>query len=207
MADGDRTKKIRDRIQLLLGIDDYRLANVNVYGQIDDAQRFLCEETLCREKKTTSLAFTSGAASEPSGFYKIKQIVLSSTANYQPTEISVPEYDAISRLSPTVGMQAGEYYFRWGGTITTYPAVSDGNYTMYYYGIPTTNVAAGTDPETPAIFDRTLEYLAARDLAPVVGRLDLVSNLSRLFAEELDRAKHSFARTKISGYQIQYHDV
>jgi hypothetical protein len=207
MATGDRTDKITDRVQLLLGLKDFKLADVNVYGQIDDAQRRLCEELLCLEKSTAALAFTSGAASEPSGFYKIKQLVLSSTAVYQPTEVSVEDYDAITRQSPTTGFQTGEFYKRWGGTITTYPALSNGNYTMYYYGIPTTNVTTSVDPETPAILDKCIEYLVATELAPYVGKQDLIAGFGIAYSQELERVRHSWSRTKPSGYNVVYHDV
>jgi hypothetical protein len=206
MATGDRSKKIRDRIQLLLGVDEAKLAPVNIFGQIDDAQRQLCEELLCLEKSTAVLAFSSGAASEPSGFYKMRLLVLGDGVSIQPVEVSVVDYDMLDRTSPTVGFTDGEFYKRWGGTITSFPSLDDGNYTMYYYGIPTTNAGSGVDPETPSILDKAIEYLVTREVAPLVGKGDGVAFYSQLYDQELARVRQSWKRTKPSGYEITFHD-
>lgn len=192
---------------LLLGVNDFRLTPANVFAHIDDAQRILAEELLCLEKSTAVLAFTSGAATEPTGFYRIKLLVLGSGTTIQPTEISVEEYDGLDRTTPTVGYITGQFYKRWAGTITTFPALDDGNYTMYYYGVPTTNASTSVDPEISAVFDNCIQYYVAMQLAPVVGRMDLMELFSRLYALEKERVQGTWARTKPSNYSIDYQDV
>ena len=177
-----------------------------IYEMLDKGQHRLATELLCLEKTTASLTVTSGVATEPTGFYRIKQIVLDSSESYQPVEVSVQDFDILYR-SLLTSAQTPLYYKRWAGSITFFPTPSDDTYTMHYYGRPTTSIAVATEPEVPAYMDDCILYYAVKELAPIAGRLDLLAPYTGLYNQEMDRCMRMWRRTKTEAGSIQYHDV
>lgn len=201
---GDRTDKIHDRVRLVLGIDAIdKIPSNLLYGKIDDLQRRIAEDALCIEG-SASLVVSGGTVSEPSGFFRFKQIVLGTGSKIQPTELDVNEYDALTRISPsTTG--AEEFFKRWGGTLTFY-SLDNGTYTAFLYKVPSTNVSTTVDPETPQTFDLAIEYGTVAELAPLVGGMEIAGNYYALYEKEFRRALNAWRRTKDKGFSIYYHD-
>jgi len=210
----DRTGALVSQIQFHLAtFDQGRLEQVLkllpeaiIYDKLQRGQEHLAQDLLCIEKKKTDLSVSSGAATEPTGFYRMKQLVLPSTQYCQPIEIDVQDHDRLTRNYFTAG-QKPQFYFRWNGTITLYPTPSDGTYTMYYYGVPTTQVSQSQNPETPQILDEALLYFGIKECAPVAGRLDLVPAYEQKYVVEKERAERAWGRTKTLDTSIVYHDV
>ena len=204
---GERTKKMLDRIQMLLGLtDQVKIPPTTILGFMDDAQSEIAETTLSVES-SASLTVAASATTEPTGFYRMKLIALASGTLIQPEEISVNDYDAMTRYTFSPPASVGMYFKRWNGTITFYPTLSAGTYTCYFYKTPSTNCSTSVDPETPARFDPSVEYYSIYHLAPFVGKLDLVSLYKGLYDASLKDAIQSQRRTKPGIYQIAFHDV
>ena len=209
----DRITKLRSQIQLYLGtMNGNGLSNVMenlpsqiVYDVIQRGQTVLAEEFLCIEKSTT-VTFTSSVGSEPSGFYRLKQLVLGSGESLQPVEIDVQEYDQLTRSIYAAGIRPFTY-FRWNGSITIYPSITDGSYTIYYYGTPTTTVAVAVNPETPAYMDEALLYFALKELSQIAERPDLVMLYEGKWEVERERVRGSWMRSKSIRNVIHYHDL
>ena len=125
----------------------------------------------------------------------------------QVEEVSIEEYDYITRSITFPAPQKPLYFKRWNGTFTFYPTPSDNSYTLFFWKIPTTNMSSSVDPETPAVFDPVLEYMSVSKLAPFVGKFDLVPIYDGLYRREMDHAVESRRRTKRSSHSIYYHDL
>ena len=211
MAAGDRTKKIVGRVWAIIADGGPNIpAPVDreslIHGAINDFQRRIAEEALCVET-SANLTVSSGTTSEPSGFFRFKLIALPSGQTLQVEELDLTEYDYITRYSPTSFPQSPIYFKRWAGTLTFYPTPSNATYTGYYWKIPSTDVSTSVDPETPAIFDKAIEYGVLSDIAALVRKPDLIKIYHPLFLEELERVKSSWRRTKRGSYDIYYHDL
>jgi len=171
-----------------------------VYDTIQRGQEYLAEETLCLEK-SASLTFSSGSVAEPTGFYRMNFIVLSSTVSLQPIEIDVEEKDRLSRTltalesSNGVANPGDSYFYRYGGSIYTWPALTDGSYTTYYWGRPTTTVSTSVLPETPAYMDTALIYWAVKEIAPMVRQGQLQKIYMEKFMREFARIQAVTSRT------------
>ena len=189
-----RTDKLFSQCQLTLAtVGETKLKDVInylpeavIYDKLDEAQHQIASDLLCIEKSGT-LTMSSGSASEPSGFYRLKQIVLPTSQTVQPIEVTASEYDDIIRKYTTNTGQSPIFYWRWAGSIKTYPNLSDGSYTVYYFGVPTTTIAYGTEPETPTYMDRALLFWAVKECAMMVGRADLAT----MYDERYDRERSS----------------
>jgi hypothetical protein len=209
-----RSGALFGKVQFILGTADQsnlkRIINTVppalIYEFLDKGQHRLATELLCIEKTTAALTVTSGVASEPTGFFRVKQIVLATSENYQPVEVSVQDYDMLTRSFLT-SAQTPLYYKRWAGSITFFPTPSDGTYTMHYYGRPTTAIAQAVEPEVPAYMDDCLLYYAVKELAPVANRPDLIPTYNAYYAQEMERVMRSWRRTKTEAGVINYHDV
>lgn len=202
MAAGDRTKKIFERVRLFTGIENIdKIPDSLIYFTIDDFQKKLAEETLSIES-SANLSIISGVVAEPVGFYRLKFIQIAGTAiKLIPKEITLEEYDLLNRYYLGLAGSLTQYFFkRWGGTLTFYPSPGTVGWTGYYYKLPSTNVSISIDPETPARYDKVLEYGTIADLSPLAGR-EPTYYLAR-FEKELDDAKASQARTKTRPLEI-----
>jgi hypothetical protein len=203
---GSRTTRIVDRVQLLFDPDNKKVTKALINSFIDDAQSEMAETTLCIESSAT-LTVAASSTTEPTGFYKMKLIAMASGQLSQAEEISVTDYDAISRFtfnsiaSPTI------FYKRWNGTLTFYPTLAAGSYTCYFWKTPSTNVGSTVDPETPARFDPQLEDYTVYHCAPFAGKPDYVALYKKLYDDGLKDAIISQRRTKPGVYQIEFHDV
>jgi len=210
----DRTGLLISQVQVTLAtFDQKKLSEILklvpekfIYDKLQRAQEHLAQEFLCIEKSDATLTMTSGVITEPTGFYRIKQIVLPSGQYVQPVEVDIEVYDQLTRTYFTAG-QEPTFYKRWGGSITFFPTPSDGTYTMHYYGVPTTQIAQSQNPETPQILDEALFYFAMKECAPAVGRLDLVPLYEGKYMAEKSRSLGSWQRAKTINYAVEYQDI
>lgn len=204
-----RSGKLLSKVQwYLAGMDQGKLADVLkllpeqfIFDELNRAQSMLAEDLLCIET-SASVTFTSGVGAEPTGFYRMKQLKLSTSQLLQPIEVSGEQYDDIIRTY-TSGGQTPTWYWRWGGNITLFPVPATGSYTVYYYGVPTTTIAQATEPQIPAYMDEAMLFYAVKELAVVAGRNDLVPLCEGKYARELDRIKLAWRRTKTVLYEIE----
>jgi hypothetical protein len=162
----------------------------------------LCEDTLCLEKSTAALTVTTSAASEPSGFYRGKLIVMPTGYSLQLAELSVNDFDMLARPIASLTGQTPLYYKRFGGTLTFYPSVTSATYTMFYHGVPTTTPTSAIDPETPSFMDKCIEYGTIAELASMLGDQTKYAIYMDKYERERIRAMQSFRRTKTVGYTI-----
>ena len=214
MAAGDRTDSIVSQAQYhLASVEQGKLSGLlkNLpptffYDKLQQAQTRVAAEFLCIEKKSTTITMTSGVVTEPTGFFRMKQFVLSSTDYCQPVEISVQDYDSLTRAYFTAG-QAPQFFFRWAGSMTFYPVPTDATYTMYYYGIPTTTVSTIIDPETPAYFDECLLWYVLKEAADVIGRADLASQYHGKYERSREDIMGMWRRTKTESTAIMFRDI
>lgn len=173
-----------------------------IYAKLQQGQVQAAADLLCVEKSTTTLATTSGVATEPTGFYRAKQIQLATGLTLQLVELSVEDYDLLIRNLLGSTEQTPQYFKRWGGSMTFYPAPADGNHTMFYYGTPTTTASSTVSPETPEYLDDLLLFYVIKEMAPVAGRLDLIPVYEQKFQAEMNDAMRRFRRTKTQALMI-----
>lgn len=183
-----------------------------LYDIVQRGQEMLSEETLCLHK-SASLTFTSGVAAEPSGFYRMDFLVLAATEADQPIEVDVEEYDRLSRQltsQDTAGgnaVPADQYIYRFGGSFYTWDTLSNGSYTLYYWGRPTTTVASDTNPETPAYMDTCLLYYLVKEAASIVEEDNVGVMYAVKFDEEFSRIQSAHSRTQTIDRVIKVHDL
>lgn len=202
MPTGDRSKTILTRVQAAVaGLDQGSLSLLQktvtptqIFDLAQEAQRRLATELLCLEKDAT-VTFTSGVGAEPTGFYRLKQIQLPTTQTWQPTEVSAEQYDDLLR-GYFSGGQTPAWFWRWNGSIRLFPVPATGDYTVYYYGIPTTTISVSVDPETPSYMDDALMFYAIRELAVAAGKNDLVGFYGKMFESERDRLQGMWRKSK-----------
>lgn len=216
----NRTSRITDQATIILsGYGGKGLRRVMdaipaelTYRVLQRGQEYLAEETLCIEKSAT-LTLSGGSATEPSGFFRMNFIALPSTMPYQMTEIDIREKERLARVlnvdNPVTGSIAEKYkfFYRYGGTIYTWPALTDGSYTMYYWGTPTTTVDQDTNPETPARMDRALVYWLVREMADMLRDSALAEQYDGLFREQLEGSANTQADTKTEDLSVITHDI
>lgn len=211
MAAGDRTDLIVSQAQLhLASADQGKLAALVealppafFYDKLKQAETKLAVELLCIEKTTTTLATVSGVASEPSGFYRAHLLEAPSGEWLQLNEVTVGDFDLLTRNVIGTAEQTPLYYKRWAGSITLWPTPSDGNHTMHYYGIPTTTPSTTVDPETPSYMDEMLLWMMLKEAAVVVGNNELAVFYERKYANELSDTMKAWRRTKTVSYGIE----
>lgn len=213
MAAGDRTKLIRDRAIVFAGLlpkmaADRPAFEKLVFQTIDSYQKRIAEEVLCLEGKTDLSINSSGEATEPSGFYRLKFIERPSSLriNFAPEEVDPVEFDYIKRVITGSGGLSQYYFKRWNGTLTFHPNPGAVTWTIHYYKVPTTNVSSTVDPEIPTMFDKALEYAVISELMPFAEKFEAAQYYRGLFEMELNRVRTSFRRTKTVGLSI-YPDV
>lgn len=210
MASGDRTKQIMGKVQFALaGLNSgnipgivQRVPDTLFFDTMGEIATRLCEDTLCLEKSTAVLAVSTSAASEPTGFYRGKLIVMPSGYSLQLRELSVNDFDLLTRPTTTTAGQSPLYYKRFGGTITFYPTVASATYTMFYHGIPTTTPSASVDPETPSFMDKCIEYGTMAELSSMMGDQTKYAIYMDKYERERVRAMQSFRKTKTVAYTI-----
>ena len=189
----------------LKDVQDY-LPRQLIYDKLDEAQVALATDLLCVEKSAT-LTVSSSSANVPSGFFRAKFIVLPSGQVQELVEVSIDEFDHLDRSLLQIAYQTPLFFKKWNGVLTFFPDVSSASYTFYYYGIPTTSIANGTEPETTEYLDRCLIFWAVKELAPIVNRPDLVPTYEQRYASEKSIALRRWQRTKSNTSRIVYHDV
>jgi len=202
-----RSKKIFDRIKLLMGVD-HTLDDSLVFQIMTEAQTDIAEGNLCIETSDT-LPILSNTATydEPNGFYRLKLIALSNGLVIEPEEVDKKEMDNIQKLSPFIGV-GRIVYTRWNGQITFYPTPSaTDTYTLYYYAIPTAAMSQSSEPQTPPIFDKAIQYGALIDIFLLTGKQDQVPLYTSLYGQELQRAMTSWRRTKTTSLEIYPQEV
>jgi len=203
-----RIAHITDQAVMVLSKFSYRPVNLTLdvipadltYATTQRGQEYLAEETLCIDKSAT-LTFSSGVASEPAGFFRMNYITLDSSIIRGAIEIDITEKD---RLSKTLSNNDSEeidanprqnYFYRYGGSIYTWPALDDGSYEVHYWGRPTTTVDENTNPETPPYMDTALIYWTVKELAPVVRQPELGGQYEEMFEVELAEIMSKQSRT------------
>ena len=188
------------------------LPSALLYDIVQRGQEMLAEETLCLEKSAT-LAFSSGSSAEPTGFYRMDFLVLPSTSGEQPIEIDIEEKDRLTRMltaQDTAGgnaVPADQYLYRRAGTLYSWASLTDGNYTLYYWGRPTTTVASDTNPETPAYMDTCLLYYLVKEAAPIIEEDKTAIMFEQKFQMELDRILSAHSRTQTVDRTIKVHNL
>lgn len=210
MAAGDRTKLIRDRCRAFYGLVNGSIPNsinldLYIYDTIDAIQKRIAEETLCLEVEA-NLSIADSIAAEPSGFYRLKFVELpSSSTNFIPDEVDPLEFDHLTRTA--VDSPLGYYWFkRWDGNIEFFPRPGTATWSIHYYAVPTTNVSASVDPETPSIFDKAIEYGVLADVAPTTAKPAAGGVYADMYGREFERARSAYRRTKTVGLSIYQDD-
>lgn len=209
-GDGDRSKNILGKTLLTLtgNIDKsskatFKIPESAIYDIIGDYATKIAQELYCLETSSV-LTVTSSATSEPTGFLKLKQIVLGTDLYIQPVELDVSDYDILTRNSYVDPVQTPLYYKRWAGTITFFPAVASDSYTTYWYTLPTTVPSSTVDPETPAQYDKAIEYGVISEVAIMAGRNDIADRYNERYLRELDTIAINRSRTDTVPLEILY---
>jgi hypothetical protein len=207
---GDRSKKILGKIvNTVSGAVgrhpklEFNIPETLIYDIMGDYVTKMAQEFHCLETSST-LTVSSSAASEPTGFLKFKQIELDTDLYIQPKEIDVKDYDILQRRDYTDPIQTPLYYKRWNGTITFFPAVTSDSYTAYWYTLPTTTPSATVDPETPAQYDKAIEYGAISEVAVMAGRNDLAGLYLKRYEEEMDRIASNRGLSITADLEVAY---
>lgn len=209
-TDGDRSKNILGKVLLMIsgGVGKMSKANFNIpeaviYSVMGDYATKLAQELFCLETSST-LTVTDSEASEPTGFLKLKQIELGTDLYIQPKELDVSDFDIVTRYQYSDSIQTPLYYKRWNGTITFNPTIASDSYTAYWYSLPTTTPSASADPETPAKYDKAIEYGTISEIANMAGRVDLANLYLNKYQQELDTLAVNRGRTDTIPLEISY---
>jgi len=210
MAAGDRSKKIKDRIKLITGISNTEMPDSMIYSIADTIVERIAEETLSIQRNDT-LAITSGVASEPTGLFRIKIVVMPSSTYLQPIEVDAITFDEYSRVSPVSSSFIPKIYKRWIDTsgikkLTFFPSET-ATYSILYYAIPTTNISSSIDPETPTKYDNLIYYGVLSELLPIKGKLDIATYDRGLFINELETSKNLQRKEKSTTNLISFYDI
>lgn len=208
MAAGDRSKKIKDRVKLILGVDT-EISDSGIYSIADTITQNIAEETLSIEKNA-SLSVVSGVADEPNGLFRIKIVVMPSSTYLQPIEVDVITYDEYSRVNPISSAFVPKIYKRWVNTsgvnkLTFFPSET-ATYSVLYYATPSTNISDSIDPETPSRFDNLIYYGVVSELLPIKNKLEEATYFIQLYKQEIELVKNSQRKKTAVSNIIQYYD-
>jgi len=152
----------------------------------------------------SSIENPAGATS--SGFFRMRYIQLPASFQFQLEEVSPINRDAFEREPLTSTGQSPLFFSLYNNVITFYPEpIANATYVIYYYKIPTTNISASAEPETPSHFDAALFYGATAELAPVVGS-DQIGYYSQAYSNEIGRAIGVQRTRKSVPHQIFFHE-
>ena len=210
-----RSIKLYERIAKVVGVSNPQVTDVDIYDSLNDVQTQVAQRLLCIEKSGT-LTVTSGVASVPTGFFRLKRIVMPDGTAIFPQEIDVQEYDTFEHLLFTNIANTVQYYKIWNSQITFFPTPANTTYTVFYYGIPTTTIvgtptsASEVEPELPSYMDECLRYGALSDLLAQSNddkSLAKASYYKQQYDEELSRLEKTWRKTKTVSNQIYYSDV
>jgi hypothetical protein len=212
LGTGDRSKKILGKIQLAVtgSVDESAKLNLKIpeetiYDIMGDYAMKVAQETLCLENSST-LTIVNSTTTEPSGFLRLKLIELDENLSLPLVEIDLEDFDGLSRYDFAGTAQTPLYYKRWNGTITLNPDVATGSYPVYYWGVPTTTPSSTIDPETPAKFDKAIEYGTLSEVAMIIGRNDLAGVANIKYESEIGKIKINQWKTKSRMLQLQSHE-
>jgi len=161
-------------------------------------------------EKSGTLTVASGSASVPTGFFRLKRIVMPDGTAIFPQEIDVQQFDTMQHLLFTNLANTVQYYKIWNGTITFLPTPANGSYTFYYYGLPTTDIATAVEPEIPAYMDDCLRLGALADVMMQINSKEAIAKAGlykRLYDEEYDRLLRTWRATKTTSNTVVYQDV
>lgn len=201
---------LSDKIQRIIGINDERVPKTLIFDSINDTQKQIAQRLLCLEGSGNITTDANGAASLPSGFFRLKRLVLSDNNQIFPKEVDVENYDILQHLLFSNISTTIQYYKIWDGSITLFPNPGINTYTMFFYALPTTTISASVDPEVPDYMDDCLRFGALSDLwnyKEGEEAILLAQYWKRLFDEEMDRLEQMWRKTKTVFNTIQYHDV
>ena len=204
-----RSVKLYERVAKVVGVSNPQVTDVDIYDSLNDVQDQICQRLLCLEK-TGTLTVTSGSATVPTGFFRLKRIVMPDGTTIFPQEIDVQQYDTIQHLLFTNINNSVQYYKIWNSTVTFFPQPTDGSYTVYYYGLPTTDIATAVEPEVPSYMDEALRYGCLADMFGQMGTdVGLKNSLfwKDQFDQELNRLEKVWRKTKTVSNQVYYSDV
>jgi hypothetical protein len=209
---GNRSKSIFSQIQLILagGIKNLKEVLLQIpedliYDLIGDSAMNIAQDTLCLEKLLT-VNVTDSEIQEPDGFFRPKLIQISSNLSMQLVELDVEDFDALSRYTFAGTAQTPLYFKRWNGVITLNPTVASGDYPIYYWAIPTTEPSRTVDPETPIYMDNAIVYKCVAELAPIIGKMDLVNLYTKKYENEARSNSVNLGKTKSRMLQLQSHE-
>lgn len=205
-----RITKLVERCQKIVGVNDASVTPVDIYDGLNDVQRQISQRLLCLEATSTITTNSSGVASEPTGFYRLKRIVMPDNTYIFPKEIDVEEYDVLEHLLFTNIATRVQYYKRWNGSFTFFPNPGVQTWAIYYYKNPTTTISASDDPEIPEYMDEALFY-------GTIAQILLYKNTPEAFAaskmyrdmhdREMKTLIERWRATKTNSNTIYYHDI
>lgn len=204
-----RSVKLFERVSKIVGVSNPLATDVDIYDSLNDIQEQICQRLFCLEK-TGTLTVTSGSATVPTGFFRLKRIVMPDGTAIFPQEIDVQEYDTFDHLLFTNIANTVQYYKIWNSTITFFPTPVNTTYTVYYYGLPTTDIATAVEPEIPSYMDDALRLGACADcLAQIGDDASLKKSMywKEQFDDEMYRLERTWRATKTTSNQIYYSDV
>lgn len=204
-----RSVKLYERIAKIVGVSNPQVTDVDIYDSLNDIQDQICQRLLCLEKSGT-LTVASGVATVPTGFFRLKRIVMPDGTAIFPQEVDVEQFDTMQHLLFTNYANTVQYYKIWNSQITFFPTPTNTTYTVYYYGLPTTDIATAVEPEVPSYMDDCLRFGTTADMLVQIGdekALAKASYWKQLFDEEMKRLMEVWRRTKTVSNQIYYQDV
>ena len=204
-----RSVKLYERVAKIVGVSNPQVTDVDIYDSLNDVQDQLCQRLLCLEKSGT-LTVTSGVASVPTGFFRLKRIVMPDGTAIFPQEVDVQQFDTMQHLLFTNYANTVQYYKIWNDQITFFPTPTNTTYTVYYYGLPTTEIAIAVEPEVPSYMDDCLRFGCTADMLAQIGdekALAKANYWKNLYDEEMKRLMEVWRRTKTVSNQIYYQDV
>lgn len=205
-----RITKIYERIEKIVGVNDAASTSVDIYDSLNDVQRNIAIDTLCLESSSTITTNSSGVATEPTGYFRLKRIVFPDNTEIFPVELDVQEYDVIQHQLFTNISTTVQYYKRWNGSFTFFPNPGVQTWTIHFYKTPTSTIDASTDPEIPQYMDKMLEYGAITQLLLYKNdeaSLAKAQMYTALYEGERARRIAEWRRTKTVSNEIYYHDV
>jgi len=205
-----RITKLFERCQKIVGVNDPSVTPVDIYDGLNDVQRQIAQRLLCLEATSTITTNSSGVASEPDGYYRLKRIVLPDNSYIFPKEIDVQEYDVLQHLLFTDISTSVQYFKRWNGSFTFFPNPGVQTWTIYFYKNPTTTITSSDDPEIPEYMDEALLY-------GTLGQLLLYKNSAEglaaskmyrdLYEREMKNLVDRWRGSKTNSNEIYYHDI
>ena len=205
-----RGQKLYERVAKIVGVSNPQVTEIDIFDSLNDTQDQICQRLFCLEKSATITTDINGTASVPTGFLRLKRIVMPDGTQIFPKELDVMEFDLLQHLLFTNISNTIQYYKIWNGVITLFPTPSIQSYTMYYYGLPTTDISASVEPEVPYWMDDCIRFGCTADMLVQLGdekSLPKAQYWKQLYDEEVKRLLEVWRGTKTVSNVISYQDV